>query len=372
MGKLTREFTFDLAEVDALIRHALAKTYATKNRFDNESDFKFELYHQMHKLSLNHRKLGSKLPGCPTCPLHAESKPENGNPSKADLLICNPHIRNRFNYKAEVVIELKENLNEASLRTELEKFSRYADKSIRRLYVIAANINNLTELQQARVLSAHQPDSNRLTVLDRSVVQADSVRPEGSDYEGRPLLDAVAECITATLKLYGNDRKQHHGFFWCNYEHEEGKGWTFPVEGDFNGQLYHRLRPQMPRGTTIQTEYRAAEAGRSRVDIFVKSPSESVGIEVKMNWDQFKPKFKNGVANKKEALSILEKFDAMSAAQASHSNILVVIQGEHAHKSAHKANALDNLHSCGTPLHLFYYDELQGREMAYEINSPLS
>ena len=372
MGTLTEEFDINLGEVDALIRHALAKTYATKNRFDNESDFKFELYHQMHRLSLNHRKLGSKLPGCPTCPLHAESKPENGNPSKADLLICNPTIRNRFNYRAEVVVELKDNLNEASLRTELEKFSRYTDKSICRLYVIAANINKLTEVQQSQVLLAHQPDSNSLVVLDRSVVQADSVRPEGLDYEGRSLLDAVSECITATLKLYGNDRKQYHGFFWCNYEYEEGKGWTFPVEGDFNAQLYHRLRSQMPRGTTIQTEFNPGQAGRTRADIFIKSPSESVGVEVKMNWDQFKPKFKNGVENKTEALSILEKFNAMSAANANHSNILVVIQGEHAHKSTHKANALDSLLGGDTPFHLFYYDELQGREMAYKTNNPLS
>ena len=372
MERLTREFNINLAEVDAIIRHALAKTYGTKNRFDNESDFKFELYHQMHKLRLNHRKLGSKLPGCPTCPLHAESKPENGNPSKADLLICNPQIRNRFNYKAEVVIELKDNLNEASLKTELEKLSRYADNSIRRLYVIAANINKLTELQQSKILSANQPDSDRLTVLDRSVVQGNSVLQKGSDYKGQPLLDAVSECITATLRLYGNDRKQHHGFFWCNYEHEEGKGWTFPVEGDFNAQLYHRLRSQMPRRTTIQTEYKSAQAGRTRVDIFIKSPSESVGVEVKMNWDQFKPKFKNGVGNKTEALSILEKFNAMSTANASHSNVLVVIQGEHAHKSTHKSKALDYLHSGDTPFHLFYYDELQGRGMAYQINSPPS
>ena len=354
-----KEFNIDLDEVDSLVRRALAATYVGRDRFSNESDFKFELYHQLHGLELNGHRLGDRLPGFQTCPLHAEAKPENGNPSKADLLICNPTINNGFNYRAEVLIELKTDLGEKDLRVELKKLQGYTDGSVRRLYVIPANRNKLSKVEETRVLSEYRKEARRLYILDRSAI-AEAVSSPQNVKPAAPrqsLLDRTTQCIRETLNLYGKYRQQYHSFFWCNYEHGQGKGWTFPVEGDFNAQLYHRLRTRLPRKASIQTEY--SPAARLRADFFIKSATESVGIEVKMNWDQFKPKYKDGVETEKEARAILEKFDAMSAVYSGHSNILVVIQGEEAYQAANKSGAIQEL-GRGSPFRLFYYDEKDG------------
>ncbi len=119
----TKRHFVDLDEFDGLMWRALGSTYSVRDKFDNESDFKFELYHNLHQLKLNGHRLGFKLPGYSTCLLHAEAKAENGNPSKADLLVCNPTRRNPFNYSVEVVIELKTTLNSRALRAELKKFT---------------------------------------------------------------------------------------------------------------------------------------------------------------------------------------------------------------------------------------------------------
>ena len=176
----------------------------------------------------------------------------------------------------------------------------------------------------------------------------------------RPIADQVSKCIKATLNLYGKGRRQYHGFFWCNYEYEQSNGWTFPVEGDFNAQLYHRLRSKLPRSASIQSEYRPPSNANSRVDFFIDSPNESVGIEVKMNWDQLRTQ-PNKV--KQEVDSILDKFDAMDARQVNHSNILVVIQGEDGYKqsSNNKSKALRSLRGSG--FSLYYYDERRDRSV---------
>ena len=291
------------------------------------------------------------MPGSPTCALHAEAKAENGNPAKADLLICNPGSPNGFNYATEVIIELKETLTAMSLRTELDKFAKYSDRSIRHVYLIPANRTTLSELEKASILKGYRGIARKVTILDRSFVKPSRVRRARNSDGNRPLKEQVSECIRETLNLYGKSRNQYHGFFWCNYEHETNKGWTFPVEGDFNAQLYHRLRSKLP-ASDIRTEYRPSSAGRSRADFFIANTGESVGIEVKMNWDQFRfqPRKK-----KQEFEGILEKFDAMNHDRASHSNLLVVIQSEDGHKSNNKAEAFKHLH--GEDFSLFYYDE---------------
>ena len=339
---------------DSLLRRALERTYAVSSRFDNESDFKFELFHLLHQMKLNGRSLGVKWPGSPTCALHAEAKAENGNPSKADILICHPTRPNNFNYATEVIIELKDTLNAKALRTELEKFAAYSDRSIRRLYLIPANKTTLTDHEKLAIMAEYRRSSRRLTILDRLSVQSRRARRARDSSKDRPLADRVSECVRRTLNLYGKNRKQYHGFFWCNYEHETNKGWTFPVEGDFNAQLYHRLRTNLP-AADIRTEYRPSSAVRNRVDFFIADSVESVGIEVKMNWDQFRfqPRKK-----KQETDAILEKFDAMRHDHASHSNLLVVIQGEDGHKSNNKPEALRRLR--GEDFLLFYYDEREG------------
>ena len=305
----------------------------------------------MHRLKLNGRSLGVKWPGAPTCALHAEAKAENGNPAKADLLICDPARPNGFNYATEVIIELKETMNASALRTELEKFANYRDRTIRPLYLIPANRTTLTHYEQFGILKEYRPSSNKITILDRSLVKPGRARKAKDSGGSRPLADQVSECIRRTLNLYGKNRKQYQGFFWCNYEHETNKGWTFPVEGDFNAQLYHLLRSKLP-AADIRTEYRPSSAVRSRADFFIANSDESIGIEVKMNWDQFRfqPRKK-----KQETNAILEKFDAMNQDRVGHSNVLVVIQGEDGHKSNNKPEALRRLQ--GEDFSLLYYDE---------------
>ena len=156
--------------------------------------------------------------------------------------------------------------------------------------------------------------------------------------------------------MYGEGRHQYQGFYWRNYLHELGKGWTFPAEGDFNAQLYHLLRGRLD-GWTVRTEY---ELGRTRSDFFISRPNSirSVGIEVKMNWDQFRHQPNK---KKQEVPSITDKFVDMESGRPSHTNILVVIQGEDAHRSNNKQDALTALAETRVPFHLLQYDERRGR-----------
>ena len=350
----TKRYFVDLNEFDSLIWRALGSTYSVRDKFDNESDFKFELYHNLHQLKLNGHRLGSKLPGYSTCLLHAEAKAENGNPSKADLLVCNPTRRNPFNYSVEVVIELKTTLNSRALSAELKKFTGYRDRNIRRLYLIPANRNTLSPTQKSRIFEEYPQASRKSVILDRSMIRTRVFKNKTVAGPKRSLADQVSKCIEGTLNLYGKSRRQYHGFFWCNYEYEQSNGWTFPVEGDFNAQLYHRLRSKLPQDTVIQTEYRPPSGTNSRVDLFITGPDESIGIEVKMNWDQLRLQPNKA---KQEVDSILDKFRAMDAHQANHSNFLVVIQGEDGYRlsSNNKAKALQHLR--GNGFSLFYYDE---------------
>ena len=290
-------------------------------------------------------------PPLTTCPLHAEAKAENGNPAKADILICNPLKPNSFNYATEVIVELKDRLTGSALRTELKKFATYSDLGIRRLYVIPANRTTLTDYEKANILADYRWAPGVLAILDRSIVTPRKTRTEKSAGIRRPLVVRVSECISRSLKLYGRNRDQYQGFFWCNYEHETGKGWTFPVEGDFNAQLYNFLRTKLP-GAQIQTGHRPTSGARSRVDFFITETDESVGVEVKMNWDQMR--FQPG-RKKQETEGILQKFEALSLKHASHSNLLVVIQGEDGHKSNNKAEAMRQLQ--GRDFSLLYFDE---------------
>ena len=249
------------------------------------------------------------------------------------------------------MIELKETLNAGSFRKEVEKFNSYGDNGIRRLYVIPANRNILSYDQETSIRVEHKLTEGSVMVYDRSRIPRVRLKRHGRDCLGSPLAESVSACIEEVLQMYGENRCQYHGFFWCNYEHERSKGWTFPVEGDFNAQLYHLLRTRLPDGTMIYTEYRLAEY---RTDFFITRSGESFAVEVKMNWDQFRIQ-----PNKKqqEVTSILQKFGHMGAERASHTNIVVVIQGEDGRRPNNKLTALRDLAAGGVPLDLFYYDE---------------
>lgn len=77
-----------------------------------------------------------------------------------------------------------------------------------------------------------------------------------------------------------------------------------------------------------------------------------------MNRDQFRHQTKK---KKQEVPSITDKFVDMESGRPSHANILVVIQGEDAHRSNNKQDALTALAETRVPCHLSQYDERRGR-----------
>ena len=354
------DFWIKLDEFEALLRAALAATYASRELFDNESDFKFELYHQLHDMKLGGCALGQKLPGHPTSLIHAEGRAVNEHAQKADLIICNPALpRPRFNYRTDIVIELKKTLRLADLRKELVKFDKYQDRTIRRLYVIAAHGKAPSKDQVQAALEDHQEIRSRVRVWDRSTIEsAGEHLPSGITPGGRQLLEPVRASIEETLTTYGTGRDQFQGYFWCNYFYETDYGWTYPAEGDFNAKLYHLLRTKLP-GWNIQTEYRV---GRSRADFFISrsGSKRSVGIEVKINWDQLRIQPRK---SKQEVPTILDRFEGMASGRPDHTNFLVVIQGEDGYRpsSGNKQMALAALSETTVPFHLLQYDERRER-----------
>ena len=180
------------------------------------------------------------------------------------------------------------------------------------------------------------PRGTTIEVLDRREFPAGrarrSSRKAEDEVQGR-LVESVAECINAALDLYGKNRKDpYHGFLWRNYEYEHGTsiGCTFPCEGDLCGQLFNLLRSRL-KHCAITPEYKTPSASRSSVDLFVDGTGESVGIEIKMNYDNFK-----GKGESAEEAKISRKFEAMSLDHPNHTNLLVVIQGEAAYAGDNK------------------------------------
>lgn len=344
-------FKIGIREFDRVLKQALERTYSYSPKFNNESDFKHELFHQLHGMEINGYKLGEILPSYKTSMLHSEARPRDGLNRKADILICNPTVQRSYNYRTEVVIELKETLDETELNKELSKFSEY-NNGIRKLYIVSANNPKIDRGNAKRVASGHNLSGASIEVFDRSSIShtpASQSRRRGN--AKTPLSERVAKCVTTTLNLYGKNREDiYHSFFWRNYEYHEGE-WTFPCEGDFVAQLYNRLRVEFGRTVDIHTEYRALP--RKRVDLFIGRQRETVGIEVKINYDNL---FRG-----KEISNLSEKFDAMSDDYDKHTNFLVVIQGAHAYRGNHRDDSLRRLRQSGSDLRLFHYDEIRNK-----------
>src|SRR5882762_7529917 len=104
--------------------------------FSNEFEIKHELFHQLASLSVDGVGLSERVPGTPTCRLHAEGKILNGRPQKADLLICEPTHQQGFNYEVSHVIELKRSLSSSVVQMEMEKFQSYG-RHFAGFYVVA-------------------------------------------------------------------------------------------------------------------------------------------------------------------------------------------------------------------------------------------
>ena len=347
-----KDFKIRITEFDKVLKEALAQTYAYRAEYDNESDFKHELFHQLHALEINGHRLGDKLHGHKTSILHAEARPKAGLNQKADILICDPTIQQDYNYKSEFVIELKKSLNTKDLNTEIDKFAKYSS-SVRKLYIASANKPRIDDASIKRTIAERKAPGASVEVLDRSSIQYTPARQTHRRSKAKTSLsERTAKCIRDTLILYGKNRKDiRHSFFWRNYEYHEGD-WTFPCEGDFVAQLYHKLRVALGASAVIRTEYRPPSAPpRERVDLFVLRDDETVGTEVKMNYDNI-CKYKRDDTPK-----LSRKFSAMSNGNLNHSNFLVVIQGEHAYAKDNKRIALEKLHKAGSDFRLLYYAE---------------
>ena len=350
-------FKFDIDEFDATLMQALRKTYSENQSFASEAAFKYELFHQLHGLKVGGSKLGTKPPSASTCMLHAEAKPINGLRGQrkfVDIVVCDPTIENRYNCRTEVAIELKLSLSARELDGELEKFASYNGK-VPRLYGISGNHPRIGSRAAMEVASKFQKSGTIIGVLTRDDfpdIRAKTANFMSVDGNESRLAERVADCVRDTLKLYGeNSKDAYHSFFWRNYEDEEERGWTFPCEGDFTAQLYHLLRSRLKQ-CAVLPEYRSPSEPSRSVDLFVDGGDESVGIEIKMNYDNFK-----GRGEDEETAKISRKFKAMSKDHGKHLNILVVIQGEHAYAGHNKANAHAGLRTHGAKFSLMSYAE---------------
>ncbi|MCY3638627.1 MAG: hypothetical protein OXG80_05960 [Chloroflexi bacterium] len=356
-----REFKIRKSDINKALKQALAQTYSYSPHFENESDFKHELFHQLHGMEINGYKLGDKLPGTRTCMLHAEANPIAGTrrtsskrKPKADLVICNPSIDKDYNYQVETVVELKKALNLKELRYEIEKFGRYSG-IVPELHIASANQSRIDRTAIDEIVSERTLPGTNITVYDRSSIPYTAVPQSRRRSRAKTALsERVAKCIRDTLHIYGDDRDdKFHNFFWRNYEPETEKRWTFPCEGDFTAQLYHRLRVEFGQNAEIRAEYQPLSvAARKRVDLFIKMQHETVGIEVKMNYDNFKSSSKRD-----EVESLSQKFEAMSRANSNHTNMLVVIQGQHGFKGNSKPIALHKLRDAEIDFCMLYYAE---------------
>ncbi len=345
-----KRVSFRLDEAHEVITQALANTYAQSRWYYKESDFQFELYHQLHSMKLNGTRLGERKTGTSTCMLHFEARAENGNGSTADLLICDPTSKMPLNYRPEVAIELKLELNRTKLEEEFEKFSRYRKGLIRRLYVIDDRAYSINEWNENAVRAKYRDIETRVHLLNRSP-KLPAPTLQGREPRNRPWLKKqVAACIKSTLRLYGEGSHQYNGFFWRNDESRLGTSRPLPALEDFYAQLYHRLRCRLPKTARVRTNYRSAS---SLVDFEALTSWSSVGIEIKRSWDEF------SLVQVKE---VVDKFRRIRKGKRRHTNFLVVIQGECGFTSEkNKRNATRDLRKARTPFILLSYDEWRQR-----------
>lgn len=327
--------------------------------YSNEFEVKHELFYQLSRLAVDGTSLADLVPGAPTCRLHAEGKVLNGNPRKADILICDPFKRQNFNYGVTSLIEIKQTLTRRTVALEIEKFRTY-ETQFDGLYLVAPvgsrDLTIPTEINGTPVF-ALRPETNLGTTW----------RPLGteSELDLSSALAVVELAIRQTLEQYGSGRAQFHSFFWCNYEHETSRGHSFPSEGDFNAQLYRRLRENLPSSVEIRSEVRPTDQPMRRVDFVVADCAGlwAIPVEIKMNWDQFKPKFKDRKPAAAEATVIIERLKGVGMKFRHWRAILVVIQGAWQLKRDIKSSALPILEACPYPLDLFCFDEHQNQVM---------
>jgi len=334
-----------------LIGSSISEAYAFANwQYANEAEFKHELFHCLARKTVGGTCLSDSADGQISPRLHAETKIENGNPKKADLIICEPSepTSGGFNYRVLHVLELKQRLTGRAIRGEIEKIDTYRG-NYDGIWLISAEP---ARLATSDIPKSHPATPNFYVRLPDHTQQI--VSEEGASISLNDAVIGVHQCIDECLALYIANKRQFQSFYWCNYEHELERGHSYPCEGDFNAQLYHRLRMYFPKGVEIRSEYSPISLPQRRVDLVVRATNDAwaIPIEVKMNWDQFKPKYKQKVLQRSEANTILDRFTAMSDEVATAVPILVVIQGEWRRptKMPIRENALADLVNSPIPL----------------------
>jgi len=340
------------------IRRAVGRTFGfTGWKYRNEFEVKHELFHQLAQETHDGIALSDVVPGTPTCRLHAEAKALNGNAAKADLLICNPRARREFNYEVSDLIELKHVLTTDTIRQEIDKLLAYGCE-FTGLYLVAPHASKsmiVPETFGGTPIHVLHP-ANLLPIPHTQVCEDHKLSLD----EAWAILQNV---LDSTLNLYGRARQQHHSFFWCNYEHETWRGHSFPSEGDFNAQLYHGLRLRLPASVDIRSEVHPENSNLRRIDFVISDRDRcwAIPVEVKMNWDQFKPAFRNGQIKTPEATVIVRRLADIGVSYPSWRAVLVVIQGQWQLPRDIRARALPLLEACPFPLELVVYDELESR-----------
>jgi hypothetical protein len=216
--------------MDKIIIDALQATYSLRAwEASNESEFKHELFHQLALKELGGSSLGRPEPDAITPRLHAEGKVENGNPSKADLLLCDQKVFQDFNYKVDHIIELKRTINRAALQLELNKLNGYQGRYRGIWFVSASPIT----LEQSIIPAEHsKADSFHVIGPDPHRTSASVSTRQELEIPVAEVVEIVLECINDCLALYRDGKKQFQIFFWCNFEHELERHHSFPRECD--------------------------------------------------------------------------------------------------------------------------------------------
>ncbi len=313
-----------------IIKEAINETYHFNRwRFQNEAEFKHELFHILANKFLKGNCLGcdNRISQVPI--LHAEARPENKINSKADILICNPKakIQPLFNYSVEYLLELKYKLNNRNLEKEIKKLDRYSRK-FKSIYFISAT-GNKNSIQNTKIEHHSSKNINIIFPLNQTKEKISNYNP--SKLNSIKVYEIVQKCIIKTLNKYGNNKKQYKAYFWCNYEGEQKRGFSYPSEGDFNSFLYNELRLNLPKGIEIRSEYSIKDKDTNtnyRIDLVVSDIDKTffIPIEVKMNWDQFKLKTNE---RDSEVFKILRRFELLITKYKGKKIMpfLIVIQG---------------------------------------------
>lgn len=376
--------SFNLKEVEGLINDAVLECYSQSSEFLNETIFKYELFHQLAKRKINGVGLAEKLDGSSTCILHAEAKAYNGQTgylnslgiktkAQADLLFCNPYENNsdcaefgRYNYKPEIIIELKQKYSAPEIRKIIQSYGPYLKHFNFKgsFYIIYAN-NCKVDQEYIRKIEKEFQFPVKIKILCRNIfsgiVQALLTHQFQSPVEDND----VFNCIEKALKLYGeSSNKTDKAFYWrnCQQQGELDKDYTFPCEGDFNAQLYHILKARFNNNIQIHAEVTPGEGSRKRIDLSIETVNKIFFVEVKMNWDQFRKGCEPPV-------NIVEKFQLLNknVYAKPHQNIVLMIQGD-PHKRHNMVRALETFNKQG--FSLIRYSESRRKMEVYEpVNS---